>query len=110
MGKTKTSKKRKSFSINDVLIVKAGAGLKAKPHDPDSKLRDLQFIAEALAQAIVTGDKKSFLDILAAHIKSKNISEIERKTKINRSTIYAAIENDANPTLDTIISLIQKSA
>jgi len=110
MDKTKTSKKQKKFSIDDVPVVKPGTKSKSKPHDPDARLRDLHFIAEAMAHAIVIGDKKAFLEVLGAHIKSKNISEIERKTKIKRSTIYAAIEKDANPTLNTIINLIQKSA
>lgn len=110
MGKTKTSKKQRKFSIDDIPIVKPSEDLDRRPHDPDVRLRDLHFIAEALAQAIVEGDKKEFLEVLAAHFKSKNISEMGRKTKIKRSTIYAAIEKDANPTLDTIINLIQKSA
>jgi probable addiction module antidote protein len=110
MDKAKTSKRQKGFSIDNVPIVRPSTKLSTKRHDPDSKLRDLRFIAEALAEAIVKGDKKTFLDVLAAHIKSKNISEMERKTKIKRSTIYAAIDKDANPTLDTIINLIQKSA
>ena len=108
MDKAKTLKKQKKFTLDEIPIVKDGPASRA--HDPDAKLRDLHFISEALAKAIVTGDKRAFLDILAAHIKSKNISEMERKTKIKRSTIYAAIEKDANPTLDTIINLIRKSA
>lgn len=110
MRKAKTSKKRKTFSIADVPIVNVGVKSNSKLHDPDASLRDLHFIAKALAHAIVTGDKKAFLEVLGAHIKSKNISEMVRKTKIKRSTIYAAIMKDANPTLDTIIDLIQKSA
>ena len=110
MAKKKTSKKQKKFSISDVPIHNAGLGLKSKPHDPDKNLKDLKFITEALMEALLKGDKKSFLQILEAHIKAKNISEIERKTKLKRSTIYSAISPNGNPTLETIISLIQKSA
>lgn len=110
MGNKKISKKQKKFLISNAPIHKAGSSFKSKTHDPDAKLKDVRFIAEALAQAIVAGDKKAFLNIFRAHIRSKNISELERKTKIKRSTIYSAIEMDANPTISTIIALIQKSA
>lgn len=110
MAKKKTSKKQKKFSIYDMEIHDPGPNFKSTPYDPDVKLRDVKFIAGALIEALLLGDKKSFVEILEAHIKAKNISEVMRKTKLSRSTIYAAISQKGNPTLDTIFSLIHKSA
>ena len=110
MAKARISKKRKRFSLNTVPVIEPNVSLNTRSHDPDAKLKNLKFIADALAHALVQGDKRAFLEVLAAHIKSKNISEIERRTKIKRSTIYSAIGLKANPTLDTIMNLIQKAS
>lgn len=110
MAKRKTSKKRKGVYFKDLPIVELSPGTETIPFDPDEGLRDVKFIARALCQALLKGDKKSFVTILRAHVRAKNISELGRRTKMKRSTIYAAIGPNANPTLETIINLIRESA
>lgn len=44
MAKTKTSKKRKAFSIDKMKPAKLKAGVKTIAHDPDENLRNPEFI------------------------------------------------------------------
>ena len=111
MANKKTSKRQRSYTLNDMPIAKLKKGTKTVPHDPLKTLLDPKFIAEALVEALfIKRDKKSFLSILRTYVLAHNISELGRKTKLRRSTIYAAIAKDANPTIETVMALLNKSA
>lgn len=111
MANKKTLKKRKEYTIDDLPIHIPKKRVKTKILDTAKHIRDSQFIAEALIEAlIIKKDKKAFLDILRAHVLAQNVSEMERRTKVKRSTIYSAISPNGNPTLETIFALIHKRA
>jgi DNA-binding phage protein len=111
MDNKKTSKKQKKyFTIKDLPIVKLKKNIKTREHDPLKNLLDTKFIAEALVECLLSCNKEGFLKILEAHILAQNVSELERRTKVRRSTIYAAIAKDANPTIGTVMALLKKGS
>ncbi len=89
MGKTATSKKRKTSSMSNAPIVKLKKGVESVPHDPDKFLRDRDKIRHALTEAMEEGDMEAFREILSAHVKAVGVQNIINKTHLTKSTIYS---------------------
>jgi len=106
MAKTKTSKKRAKFSLDDLEITKLAKGVKAKPHDPRKNLSDLDFIQSALLDCIRDVDTKAFKAIIQSYYEATNTSKALQKAHVSRSTYYEAIGAKGNPSLETIIKLM----
>lgn len=103
MGKTKTSKKRGGFSIDDVPISKVKG--KTYRHDPTKELANAKKIALALAECILDGDEEAFNEILAAHLEAVDKTALAGKTGLSRQTIYKAMKG--NPTIKTVMHIVQ---
>ena len=107
MGKTKPSKKRKAFSMDDAPIVRLRSGEESLPHDPSKFLRDRDKILHALTEAMEEGDVEAFREILSGHVKAVGVQNIINQTDLTKSTIYSAIKEDANPTIETIFQILK---
>jgi probable addiction module antidote protein len=107
MGKTETLKKRKASSMSKAPIVKLKKIVESVPHDPDNFLRDRDKIRHALTEAMEEGDMEAFREILSAHVKAVGVQNIINKTHLTKSTIYSAIKEDANPTIETIFQILK---
>lgn len=101
MRKAKTSKKPASSSRN--------SKLKLTEIEPTKMLADKDFISKALAQAILDGDEKAFMEIFESHVRAKNIMKLAEEMKVKRSTIYQAIKKDANPSIKTIMKVMRSA-
>lgn len=110
MGKAGISKKRKTSSMSDAPIVKLKEGLEGVPHDPDKFLRDRDKIRHALTEAMEDGDMDAFREILSAHVKAVGVQNIVNRTKLTKSTIYSAIKEEANPTIETVFQILKVGA
>src|SRR5690606_12992846 len=107
MGKTKTSKKRKASSIDDLPSVTLKANVKIRPHDPDKKLQDVKFISEALVQCLFEGDIEAFKEIIRAHYESIEVEKALKRAGLTTSTYYEAIRpQTGNPSLKTIAKIL----
>ena len=104
MAKTKTIKKQETSSIEEMPIVKLKKGVKTKKHDPNKKLSNPEFIAHALAQCLLDGDKTEFMEILLAHWEIKKKNEALESVQLAKRTFYD-LKKNANPRLDTIMKL-----
>ena len=107
MVKAKTSKKRKTFSMDDVPIVKLKRDVDSFPHDPNIFLKDRARVRQALTEAMEEGDMDAFREILSAHVKAIGVQNIIDKTHLTKSTIYSAIKDDANPTIETVFQILK---
>lgn len=107
MGKIETLKKRKTFSMDDAPIVKLKKGVESFPHDPNKFLRDRNKIRHALTSAMEEGDMEAFREILSAHVKAVGVQTIIDRTHLTKSTIYSAIKEDANPTIETVFQILK---
>ena|SRR5258708_28292162 len=110
MGKTETSKKRKTSSMRDAPIVSLKKGIESVPHDPNKFLRNRDKIRHALTEAMEEGDMDAFREILSAHVKAVGVQNIVNKTHLTKSTIYSAIKEDANPTIETVFQILKIGA
>lgn len=73
----------------------------------DEYLKDEEFAAEFLSQALEEEDFATFLlslkDVIRVH---GSITKVAEKAKISRSTIYKLFTEKSNPELKTILSLL----
>ena len=104
MIKKKKKKKQEASSIKDMPIVKLKRDVKTTQHNPEKNLGDTEFIAHALAQCLLDGDKEEFMEILLAHWEIKNKSEVLESVDLAKRTFYD-LKKTANPRLDTIMKL-----
>lgn len=107
MTKIATSKKQKPFSMNDAPIGRLKPGIKSEPYSPKENLRNSEKIREALLECMRDGDTDAFREILTAHVRAVGIQEVTHRTKLGRSTIYSAIGEDANPTIETVFQILK---
>lgn len=59
-----------------------------------------------LMDALESGNAGYIANALGVIAKSRNMSELSRKTGIARQALYAALSPDGNPTLDTVVKVI----
>lgn len=73
----------------------------------DEYLKDEEFAAEFLSQALEEEDFATFLlslkDVIRVH---GSITKIAEKSKVSRSTIYKLFSEKSNPELRTILALL----
>jgi probable addiction module antidote protein len=93
--------------MDSVPIVKLKKGVESFPHDPNEFLRDRHKIRQALTEAMEEGDVEAFREILSAHVKAVGVQKIINQTRLTKSTIYSAIKDDANPTIETIFQILK---
>ncbi len=106
MGKAKISKKLAPFSIENMEPVVLKPGVKTKRHDPKKNLSDQGFVAEALFQCLIDGDMDEFKDILRAHYEAVNVTQVLKRTGLNKRTFYDALKPSGNPSLSTVMKMI----
>ena len=102
MGKKGTSKKQENSK-------------KLIPHDPDKFLRKLKpkDVLDTLMYCIEHSDYESFRDVVSAYIQLHNKTAIAKEMKVSRRALYHMISEDANPTIQSIMSFyraIKKAA
>lgn len=102
MDKKKISKKpkrqpKKSIKINGIEFVS---------HDPSAIFKNHKEIKQALAEALMDGDKEAFVDILSGYVRAHNILEVCRRTGLSRTVVYEAISENGNPSLDTLCKIM----
>jgi len=107
MGKTKTLKKQKAFSIEDMEPVKLKAGVKTRKHDPAKNLKSSSFINEALLECFLEGDLDAFKEIMRAHYEAVNTTQALRKAGLSKRTFYDAIGPKGNPSISTVMKMVQ---
>lgn len=76
------------------------------PFDPAAHLSDLDIQAEMLSEALATGNRRLVAHVLNTIARAKGMSSIAAATGINRTTLYAALGEDSNPTLETLFKVI----
>lgn len=80
--------------------------IKVKRFDPAAKLRDKDFIAIALFQALSDGDGEAALEIIIAYVKATRKLDIAKDENMALSTVYHALSEKGNPTLKTVAKVL----
>jgi probable addiction module antidote protein len=114
MGKIQTSKKREKSLKN---TSKASSGkLRLKPsakiydYSAASELRNPQFIAAAIADALMDGDAEAVREILFAHLKQVHKDNFFKDAGISRRAMFKLMKPNANPTLESLAKVCKALA
>ncbi|MFM6930118.1 MAG: hypothetical protein ACKOX6_16730 [Bdellovibrio sp.] len=78
----------------------------------DGQKLDKDILKSILAEALIEGDIETLKDVLITQIRLQNKSDLVRKSKIGRQTLYDLIEGkrEFNPTVKTLSSLLKAIA
>ncbi|MDP1880718.1 MAG: hypothetical protein Q8K60_07245 [Parachlamydiaceae bacterium] len=106
MVKTKTLTKRKKFTK-----IGSMTKLKKQPreYNPRKYLLDEQLIAQAVWECLKENDPDGVIEILEAHLRAKNKSQLAKEHNLPRTTIYHAFKSK-NPTLHTLAKLVHATS
>jgi probable addiction module antidote protein len=80
--------------------------LKLYPFDPAEHLRSEEDILYYLEAAMEGNDPKHIAIALGDVARSKGMSEIARKAKVGRQSLYNALSENGNPTLETVTGVL----
>lgn len=82
-------------------------GLKTKPFDAAKYLDTPGDMAELLNDALATGHKGYIAAAFGTVARAHGMTKIARETGLKRGSLYAAFNEDGNPTLDTILKVTE---
>lgn len=77
-----------------------------RPFDPASYLQTEEDILYYLEAAMEGNDPKHIASALGDVARSKGMSEIARKAGVGRQALYNALSENGNPTLETLVSVL----
>ena len=102
----------KKFNINAVKPIKLNGENRLFKVDPKSFFKQQQNLAKALSEAILTGDRDAFQEIIMGYLSVVNKEELARISKLPIATIrrVAAGSNYNIETLLKITAAINKAA
>ncbi len=73
------------------------------------RLKDPEYAAEYINTAIEEGDKAVILLALKDVCEARGMSNIAKKTKLNRENMYRVLSEKGNPQFTTLIALLDCS-
>ena len=74
--------------------------------DPMEHLDEPEDHIALLNDALATGDPRIVMRAIAEIARGRGMTELARVTGIGRSTLYKALSDDANPTIDTLMKVL----
>lgn len=80
--------------------------IKTIPFDASKYLDDAESQAELLSEALATHDPRAVVHAVGVIARARGMSELSRATGIGRSSLYNAVQDDANPTIETLMKLL----
>jgi probable addiction module antidote protein len=83
-------------------------GIVTIPFDIADELHDDEAVAIYLDEALATGDPAYFAHALGKVAKARGMTRIAREAGLSRGSLYAALSDDGNPTIATLM-LVMKS-
>ncbi len=107
MDKKKISKKQKALSTKQPQLVTLKAGVKARAWHPTSELLNEDNLGKSLLEALKLGDTEAFKEILTAHLEAKVKTKEAKAHGLSERTLYEALSEKGNPSLNTIAKIVQ---
>ena len=81
--------------------------MKLKPFMPEKYNRTPEDEANLLTEALATGHPGHIADVLGVIARARSMTELSRKTGISRTNLYAALNENGNPTLETLTKVTE---
>ena len=76
------------------------------PFDASEYLDDPAIQAELLSEAFATGKASVVTHALGTIARARGMTDIARTTGLSRGSLYAALNAQGNPSLDTVMKVI----
>lgn len=77
-----------------------------RPLDIAEHLTDPAIQMAYLSEALECGNKELILRALNTIARARGMSALARETGVKRTALYAALSEDGNPTLETLLAVI----
>lgn len=74
--------------------------------DPSEHLDTTEDHIELLNDALETKDTRVIVHALGVIARARGMTDLAKATGLGRSTLYKAVADDANPTIDTLVKLL----
>lgn len=81
--------------------------IKLIPFDASEFLDDAESQAYLLNDALASGHAGYIADALGIIARARGMTDLQRLTGLDRSTLYAALREEGNPTLDTVMRVLE---
>lgn len=81
--------------------------IKLIPFDASEYLDDAESQADLLNDALESGHAGYIADALGVIARARGMTDLQRLTGLDRSTLYAALREEGNPTLDTMMRVLK---
>ena len=81
--------------------------IKLIPFDASEYLDDAESQAELLNDALESGKASYVARAIGVIARARGMTELQRLTGLDRSTLYAALREEGNPTLDTVMRVLE---
>lgn len=107
MPRKKTLKKQ-GFSFKDMPSLKVKNKEKLSSFGATKRMKDKEYISQALWDCLVANDTDGFKEILRAHLELINKDEFAEEAGISRRTLFRMLSDEGNPTLDNISKIIHQ--
>lgn len=78
-----------------------------KPYDSAEYLGTDEAVAEYLAAAVEEGDAALFRQALGVAARARGMTQIAREAGLSRESLYRALSEDGNPSLDTALRVLK---
>jgi probable addiction module antidote protein len=83
------------------------AGLKTIPWNTEDHLGSAEDVVAYLEAVFEDGDPELITYALGAVARSKGMTEIARKTKLGRQSLYKALSAEGRPEFATVLSVVR---
>lgn len=80
--------------------------IKTTRFDPMLYLDTTEDHIELLNEALATGNPRVIIGAVREIARGRGMTDLARTTGIGRSSLYAALADDANPTLETVMKVL----
>ena len=81
--------------------------LKTKPFDAARYFDSPEAQARLLNDALASGDAGYIANALGVVARARGMSQLARDTGLSRAALYAALSEEGNPTLDTVLKVVK---
>ena len=78
-----------------------------RPYDSAEYLGTDEAVAEYLAAAVEEGDAALFRHALGVVARARGMTQIAREAGLSRESLYRALSEDGNPSLDTAMRVLK---
>ncbi|MCJ8158358.1 addiction module antidote protein [Sphingomonas sp. LaA6.9] len=78
-----------------------------KPFDAAKHIGTPEAEAAFLSEALASGHAGHIANALGVIAKAHSMSGLAKRTGLNRATLYAALSENGNPTLDTVLKVAE---